>query len=325
MKFNIDEKYRNSSGIYIIRALNCDRCYIGSTVNLRKRWQSHRSSLKSRIHYNTHLSNFVKKYGINSLIFELLELVEEKNDLLLREQNHIDKYDFEKLFNIQPTAGSSLGLPNTLEQKRKISLAVSGEKNGFYGKKHSKKTRKLMSLRHSRRKPTGKQLEFLKKANRHKKVSKITREKLSKSSSSHTHSKMVKNKIARNHGFSKSVKLWKDGEFVGQFSSITKACEFAGNSRMHVSKSLRENNGVFEIKGYRYEMSNQEDLIRTKGRPKKIYLYKNGKFYKEFDSIVAVCKFTKNARSHVSEKMRKNNGVFIFAEFEYRFSKRKQE
>lgn len=321
MKFNIDDEYRNSHGVYIIRALDSDKCYIGSTVALRKRWQTHRSSLKSDIHFNIYLTRYIKKYGINSVVFELLELVENKDNLIETEQRYINKYDFKKLFNVSPTAGSNGGLPNTPEQKRKISLAVSGEKNGFYGKKHSKKNRDIISTANKGKVLSKEHRESLSRFNRNKIVSKSTREKLSESSSLHNHSKEIKEKISSNHGFSKSVKIWKDGEFIKEFPSLTKACEFTGNSRQHVVNSLKLNKGVFEIKEYRYEISNQNDLIETKGRQTKIYLYKDGKFFKEFDSIISACEFTKNARSHVSSKMKANNGVYKFREYEYRFSK----
>lgn len=51
---------------------------------------------------------------------------------IYREQFYIDELKPE--FNINPTAGSSLGYKHTTETKAFISVALSGERHPMYGK-----------------------------------------------------------------------------------------------------------------------------------------------------------------------------------------------
>jgi len=118
------------SGIYaIINEVN-GKFYVGSAVNIRKRWTNHISDLRKGIHRNKHLRRAWKKYGEESFKFRVLESVENKEDLLGREQYWMDL--LKPKYNILPTAGSSLGYKRTEESKQK----VSGENCPSY--KHAK-------------------------------------------------------------------------------------------------------------------------------------------------------------------------------------------
>ena len=53
-----------------------DRIYIGSTINLNKRWNEHKRKLLNHKHHNIHLQRFVDKYGLDSLNFNVLKTIQ---------------------------------------------------------------------------------------------------------------------------------------------------------------------------------------------------------------------------------------------------------
>ena len=103
---------RNISGIYIIKNTINDKVYIGSAVCIKQRFIGHKNQFKKQVH-NDRFQNFVNKYGINTLIFEVIEYVNDKEKLIKREQYWIDYYESwksKKGFNICKTAGSTIGV-----------------------------------------------------------------------------------------------------------------------------------------------------------------------------------------------------------------------
>lgn len=118
----IKRKY-NYSGIYCLKNTIDNRCYIGSAQKLNYRLWNHKHKLIKGTHANNILQNFVNKYGIDTIYFEVLEAV-EINNLIEREQYYIDTLKPE--FNILPKAGSSAGIIMSEEQKIKISKNRTG-------------------------------------------------------------------------------------------------------------------------------------------------------------------------------------------------------
>jgi len=109
------------SGIYKITNIINNKIYIGSAVNFNKRWNAHRSELKLNKHHCKHLQNSYNKYNENCFIYEIIEIVDNINDLLIKEQYWIDllKPDY----NTSKIAGSSLGVKASKETKKKIGEA----------------------------------------------------------------------------------------------------------------------------------------------------------------------------------------------------------
>lgn len=107
-------------GIYKITNTVTGKFYIGSAVNIKKRWAEHRSRLGANKHGNRHLQNSWNKHGEDSFTFEVLEYC-KKERLIEREQFYIDNE--KPAYNISPTAGNRLGVKNTDETKRKMSKA----------------------------------------------------------------------------------------------------------------------------------------------------------------------------------------------------------
>lgn len=99
----------HASGVYQIRCVPTGKIYIGSAVNLRKRWEQHRRGLRKGDHGNRYLQSAWNKYSEENFAFEVLELV-DVSDLMEAEQEWIDStacIDRDIGFNIRDTAESS--------------------------------------------------------------------------------------------------------------------------------------------------------------------------------------------------------------------------
>lgn len=120
-------------GIYSITNTLNGHAYIGSAVNISKRWSKHISNLKNNEHHSGHLQNAWNKYGVDCFEFSILEQC-EKEQLIEREQLYIDSEHPE--YNIAPTAGSSLGVECTAATRAKISAAAKGNTRAL-GRKHT--------------------------------------------------------------------------------------------------------------------------------------------------------------------------------------------
>lgn len=68
----ITEELKNESGIYKITNLSNRKCYIGQSMNLEKRYRSHRNMLRSNTHHNNHLQHAYNNG--DKFIFEVIEL-----------------------------------------------------------------------------------------------------------------------------------------------------------------------------------------------------------------------------------------------------------
>ena len=173
----------NCSGIYRIINLINNRIYIGSATLFRKRAADHARQLKAQKHCNQFLQRDYNSCGGESFKFDILELVEDKNQLLIREQFYIDIYfpDKGNCYNLCSIAGSAKGRKLSEETKLKISAGLKGNKNSL-GYKHDKYDN----------------------AHKHKPCSAETKEKLSKAATGRKHSalaisKMTGRKLTKKH------------------------------------------------------------------------------------------------------------------------------
>jgi group I intron endonuclease len=114
-------------GIYAIRHVESGKLYIGSAVSIKRRWKLHRSHLDAGRHHSYTLQRAWSEYGSEAFVFEVLEVVPDKNDLTLIEQRYFDQFrpfDSELGYNVSPTAGSPLGTKHGPEFRAKVSAAV---------------------------------------------------------------------------------------------------------------------------------------------------------------------------------------------------------
>ena len=115
-----------TSGIYIITNTSNGMKYVGSAINLDGRWRRHKSALRRDKHENMHLQSAYNKYGDIFFIFEVV-LHCEPEELIIKEQEEINRHNWNRLYNINPVAGSQLGFKHSEETKRKLSKPKSPE------------------------------------------------------------------------------------------------------------------------------------------------------------------------------------------------------
>lgn len=157
-------------GVYKIENTETGKVYIGSSVNIKRRLSGHLGKLGLGNHCNPYLQNSWNKHGEVAFEFSIIEKVEDKNNLIDKEQQWMDYYrcyEREHGYNMLPVAGSCLGYTQSKESKRKKSEALKGiplsektkqrmskakrgtqvgKNNPFYGKSHSIEHREKMGV-----------------------------------------------------------------------------------------------------------------------------------------------------------------------------------
>jgi len=76
-------------GVYAITNSVSGRAYIGSAVDIDRRWCWHRSRLKHGTHHNLPLQRAWSKYGDGAFVFTVREVVEDASQLMAKEAEHI--------------------------------------------------------------------------------------------------------------------------------------------------------------------------------------------------------------------------------------------
>jgi group I intron endonuclease len=105
--------------------------YIGSAVDIKRRWQDHSSSLQRGVHENPYLQRAWNKYGESAFSFEVVEKVPDYALLIPHEQVWLDQiksFDRKVGYNICPRARSRLGVRASEEQKLKQRRKMTGRK-----------------------------------------------------------------------------------------------------------------------------------------------------------------------------------------------------
>ena len=113
-------------GIYKIQSIiRPDRFYIGSSVNIIKRWNHHLNDLRNGIHHSAKLQRHFNKYGESDIQFIIL-LGCEIDDLIKTEQYFLDSY--KPYFNCCFVAGTCAKLKRSRETIEKQRKKMIGKK-----------------------------------------------------------------------------------------------------------------------------------------------------------------------------------------------------
>jgi len=167
------------TGIYKIQSkIKPERCYIGSAVNVKTRWQKHINELDKNIHHSSKLQRHYNKYGKDDLIFSIITTC-SKEYLIQNEQFFIDAY--KPWFNIAKIAGNCMmGRNHSIETKKKMSQKAMGNKNSLGYKKTEEQIRKS-SEKTKGRKMSNEQKQKLSNAHKGKKLTQEHIEKIANS------------------------------------------------------------------------------------------------------------------------------------------------
>lgn len=116
-------------GIYKIITLHNNKYYIGSSIDIEKRWRDHLSKMRMQKHANTYLQNIYNKYGESDFAFVvLLEMPDASNiEIRQKEQEFLDKIFQEDKNNIYNLARDANGGNSTLFSEK--SLKNISQKN----------------------------------------------------------------------------------------------------------------------------------------------------------------------------------------------------
>jgi len=147
------------SGIYSITNTVNNKLYIGSAVDLTRRWNKHKRYLNKNIHPNKYLQASWNKHGEKNFQFKVLQYVENVKNIIAIEQSWLDWFkSFERGvgYNICRIADNRLGVLHTEESKLKMSYSRKGIiksvewqnkiTKALIGKKRTKEQRERQSL-----------------------------------------------------------------------------------------------------------------------------------------------------------------------------------
>lgn len=140
-----------ASGIYRITNTTTGRVYVGSAIDLNRRWAEHRKTLRSGRHKNQYLQSSWARHGEDAFVFSTVWFC-APTDLLRNEQHEIDAVVTERgwnsLYNLNPTAGSRLGAKLSAEAHRRIGDIQRGKPGFFLGHRHTDEAKRKISLGH---------------------------------------------------------------------------------------------------------------------------------------------------------------------------------
>lgn len=166
------------TGVYRFTCGDNGCFYIGSAVNIAKRKRDHLRALRAGTHINVRLQRVFNKYGENSFEFHVI-YTDSEDEARSLEQRLLNKHHGKsKCMNISNGAkggNTLLGHPNSAAIRKRIAKKVSqantgnqynagrpkseahrqkisdfaktrtGERNAFFGKQHSDKTKRRLA------------------------------------------------------------------------------------------------------------------------------------------------------------------------------------
>lgn len=245
-------------GIYKICNLVNNKVYIGQSVDIKERYDSHFEALRSNRHYNVYLQRSFNKYTMNCFdfcIIEETECLDEREIYWIKYYNSTNRmlgYNISDggtkfKMNLVVKAKISKGLnefwkDNEISRKD-LAEKMKGKGNSFYGMKHTKETIDKIIKHHTGIKQSQATKDLRRKwmlensPNRGKTFSAEYRKKLSESHKGN----IAKNLMTFGGEETKAIiKLYQDGEKTTDIG-IKYKC-----SRTPILKLLKANNIMLE-------------------------------------------------------------------------------
>jgi group I intron endonuclease len=122
-------------GVYaIVNEVNGNR-YIGSSIDIGRRWVEHAVALENKRHHSQHLQRAYSKYGKDAFKFVLIETVDSADQLRQAEDWFLKTVKPE--YNMTTGAVGVMGYRHTEEAKARMSASRSGEHHRCFGMKRS--------------------------------------------------------------------------------------------------------------------------------------------------------------------------------------------
>ena len=259
------------SGIYIIENILNETKYVGSAINIKKRWYQHKYTLNNGTHDNSYLQRAWNKYGESSFRFRIIEITEPEN-LISREQHYINSYDtYKSGYNLTPNAGNTLGFKFTEESKSKMSKKKKGKPSTRKNYKHSDITKKRIGdsnrISQKGRQHSEETKEKMSEWHKNKTVSEETRKKLSDwrkglRVSDKTGTKITNNQKNVLHEYNKKHRI-----------KQPKIYKPNGNRGTNNGNSITDENEVISIRKD-YDLGLKISELQSKYNKKYMFIYK---------------------------------------------------
>lgn len=118
-------------GVYLIRNRVDGKVYVGSSVNISKRWSEHRAKLERGTHHSAHLQRAWKKCGADAFEWLIIEPCDAAARIE-REQHWADyfgSYRDTSGYNIRKRVETNHAIVPTRETREKMSAARRGKVN----------------------------------------------------------------------------------------------------------------------------------------------------------------------------------------------------
>lgn len=117
-------EYKGKRGIYSLINTTTGTRYIGHSSDIQSRLNSHGRDLINQKHTNFWLQEDWNRYGVRAFAFEVLELVEEKEDLPYREKFYISKFEETGVYNSNDPVKDEQGYED-VQQRREFKKPKS--------------------------------------------------------------------------------------------------------------------------------------------------------------------------------------------------------
>lgn len=141
-KIEILSYSKDKAGIYMFFNLSNGKQYVGSSVNLARRFRIHMYNVNKS---NLPLYRAISKYGTSNFVFLVLQFCkQDENTCLGLEQYYLDFYQPE--YNILKLAGSSQGFKHSDETIAKLKKIHSAELHPRFGVEVSESQKELTSI-----------------------------------------------------------------------------------------------------------------------------------------------------------------------------------
>ena len=139
-----------TTGVYVIINVISNKFYVGSSLDIERRWKDHKKLLKSGRHSNRHLLSSYNKHGLDAFKFFVLEET-TADEMLDVEQKWLDLtkcYERKHGYNHARQAKNRAGWKHTAATKEKMSACRKGKPipwlvdkpSGYKGKTNSPDT-----------------------------------------------------------------------------------------------------------------------------------------------------------------------------------------
>ena len=132
-------------GIYRIKNLVNNKCYYGSSKNIKKRWSRHKNQLNKKTHINCVLQRAWDKYGEDNFLFEVVEECDSRLLLELEQKYLNTNPDYN--IGIKSSGGDNISRnPKKDEIIKKMTDSVKKRYNSMTEDEKKQKHSKPMEL-----------------------------------------------------------------------------------------------------------------------------------------------------------------------------------